>query len=207
MRSSVNDMIRFVEANLGLRESTLATAMRATHETHADTQLPDLDMGLGWFLMNVSDTRLTWHSGGTSGFRSYVGLDLVGKRGVVVLSNSDNDVNNLGVHLLVPSIPLHVPSPPREFRPVRGRHPPPRRVRRNLQAQRRGSRFRAVPSRGRATLCDEPARNRESVLESDKTFYTEDQEDWGTFTRDSRGRVDGMTWFRENWQQQLKRIP
>ena len=45
------------------------------------------------------------------------------------------------------------------------------------------------------------------LAESDSSFFTEDMENWGTFTRDSNGRVDGFTWYRENWQQHLKRAP
>jgi CubicO group peptidase (beta-lactamase class C family) len=112
LHASANDLVRFVEANLGLRESPLMRAMQATHRTDADRQLPDLDMGLGWFLVTLGDMRITWHNGGTHGFRSYVGLDLAGKRGVVVLVNCDCDATNLGHHLLQPWLPLHEPDPP-----------------------------------------------------------------------------------------------
>jgi hypothetical protein len=47
---------------------------------------------------------------------------------------------------------------------------------------------------------------RKMFAESHTTFFAEDMEDWSTFTRDAKGRVDGMTWYRENWQQYLKRI-
>jgi CubicO group peptidase (beta-lactamase class C family) len=112
LRTSGNDMVRFLEANLGLRETTLAAAVRATHETHADRQLPGLPMGLGWFHTTILGTRLTVHGGSTDGFSAYVGLDLAQRRGIVVLSNSDHDVQNIGLHLLVPSLPLFQPDPP-----------------------------------------------------------------------------------------------
>ena len=111
LRTTGSDMVRFLEANLGLRESTLAAAMRATHETHADRQLPGLEMGLGWFHTTILGRKLTVHGGSTDGFTAYVGLDLAHRRGIVVLSNSDHEVQNIGVHLLVPTVPLFQPDP------------------------------------------------------------------------------------------------
>jgi CubicO group peptidase (beta-lactamase class C family) len=113
LRSTTNDLVRFVQAQLGLRESTLAGAMRATQLTEADLQRPDLPMGLGWFHTEIAGKRVVSHGGSTPGFRAYVGMDLERKRGVVVLGNSDNDVSNLGLHLIYPYVPLYSPEPPR----------------------------------------------------------------------------------------------
>lgn len=112
LRTTGNDMARFLQANLGFLDSGLAAAMRATHETRADRQMPDLHMGLGWFHATVLATRLVLHGGTTDGFNAYVGLDLGGKRGVAVLSNSEHEVQNIAVHLLVPGVPLYQPDPP-----------------------------------------------------------------------------------------------
>ena len=112
LRTTANDMIRFLQANLGLRKSSLEAAMRTTHETRADRQLPDLPMGLGWFHVTVLGERLVVHGGATDGFTAYVGLDPKRNRGVVILSNSDHDVQNIAIHLLVPSVPLYQADPP-----------------------------------------------------------------------------------------------
>jgi hypothetical protein len=37
---------------------------------------------------------------------------LARNRGVVVMSNSDHEVQNIAIHLLVPSVPLFQPDPP-----------------------------------------------------------------------------------------------
>lgn len=112
LRSTGRDMARFVEANLGLRDSPLRAALVATHETHADSRMPDLETGLGWFYTALYGARIVEHSGATEGFRAHVALDLAGRRGVVVLSNSDEEIRNIGIHLLVPSVPLFQPDPP-----------------------------------------------------------------------------------------------
>lgn len=114
LRTTGNDMARFLAANLGLADSSLAAAMRSTHETRADQQMPDLQMGLGWFHATALGTRLVVHGGATDGFNAYVGLDLAGRRGVAVLSNSEHEVQNIAFHLLVPGVPLHQPDPPDE---------------------------------------------------------------------------------------------
>jgi CubicO group peptidase (beta-lactamase class C family) len=112
MRSTASDMVRFIEANLGFGPSPLARAMRATHETHADRQMPDLAMGLGWQHATHLGERLVVHGGATDDFTAYLALDLVRNRGVVVLSNGDDNLENVAIHLLVPSVPLYQPDPP-----------------------------------------------------------------------------------------------
>lgn len=112
LRSTANDLARFLEAHLGLRDTSLARALRATQRTDADAQRPDLPMGLGWFYNEFDGKRVVYHGGSTPGFRAYVGMDLERRRGVVVLGNSDNDVSNLALHLLDPYIPLYTPDPP-----------------------------------------------------------------------------------------------
>ena len=41
-----------------------------------------------------------WHNGGTGGFRSFLGFTEDGRFGVVVLSNSGEEVDDLGMALL-----------------------------------------------------------------------------------------------------------
>jgi CubicO group peptidase (beta-lactamase class C family) len=205
LRSTANDMVRFLQAHLGLRDSRLASALRATQRTEADRQRPDLPMGLGWFHSEFAGTRLVSHGGATPGFSAFVGMDVERRRGVVVLANSDNDVTNLAKHLVLPEIPLHSPEPPRQFTAIAmnpraldeyvGAYRPAGAEEDVVRISREGTQLRFV-TRG-AT--------RRLFAESHTTFFAEDMEDWSTFTRDATGRVDGMTWHRENWQQYLKR--
>ena len=109
LRSTANDLARFVQTQLGLRDSELAGPMRATQRTEADRQRPDLPMGLGWFHAELPGKQIVHHAGSTPGFSAYVGLDLKHRHGVVVLANSDHDVTNLGLHLLDPYVPLYTP--------------------------------------------------------------------------------------------------
>ena len=88
LRSSANDMSTFVEANLGLWTSPLASVMGAMLTTRRPTGAPGLDIALGWHILTRSGRNLVWHNGGTGGYRSFVGYDATARLGVVVLSNT-----------------------------------------------------------------------------------------------------------------------
>jgi len=106
LRSTVNDMLKFVAANLGLKTSPLLAAMQKTHQMQHETGIPDLEIGLGWHILKKSDTSIVWHNGGTGGYHAFIGFDPKARRGVVVLSNSSNDIDDIGRHLLVSQYPL-----------------------------------------------------------------------------------------------------
>jgi CubicO group peptidase (beta-lactamase class C family) len=97
LRSSVNDLLTFLEAFLDYKETPLAPAMRA---------IP----GFGWNRLGES----AWHNGGTGGFRSFAGFDPIARTGVVVLSNAftPNGVDDLAGHIWNPNVPLANPEPP-----------------------------------------------------------------------------------------------
>jgi len=109
LRSTVNDMLTFVEANLGQRESSLQEEMTETHQSRRDFPAPGMHIGLGWVIRTGHGRDLHWHNGGTGGYRSFLGLDLKSGTGVVVLSNSGDSVDDLGFHLLDSRYRLVVP--------------------------------------------------------------------------------------------------
>ena len=109
LRSTVNDMLTFVEANLGLHETSLHAAMAVTHAPRRDFAGPNMQIGLGWVVREGHGRKLHWHNGGTGGYRSFLGFDLQSKTGVVVLSNSGDSVDDLGFHLLEPRYRLVLP--------------------------------------------------------------------------------------------------
>jgi serine-type D-Ala-D-Ala carboxypeptidase/endopeptidase len=106
LRSTVNDMLKFVSANLGLNKSPLLAAMQKAHQPQRETGTPDLEIGLNWHILKKFDTVIVWHNGGTGGYHSFIGFDQKKRKGVVVLSNSSNDVDDIGRHLLENQYPL-----------------------------------------------------------------------------------------------------
>jgi serine-type D-Ala-D-Ala carboxypeptidase/endopeptidase len=110
LRSSANDMLTFLEAFLGYKESPLAPAMKAMLEVRR--RAGKIEVGLGWFILGEG----AWHNGGTGGFRAFAGCDPKARIGVVVLSNAAtaSGVDDIGSHLLNPKVPLANPEPPRQ---------------------------------------------------------------------------------------------
>lgn len=113
LRSTANDMLKYLGANLGLNPSPLLPAMQRAHVPAEVSRYSDAKMGLGWFIRRVADTEMIGHNGGTGGYRSFVGLDKSGLRGVVVLANSTaSDVDGIGKHLIDSGYVLLKASPP-----------------------------------------------------------------------------------------------
>ena len=110
LRSSANDMLTFLEAFLGYRESPLAPAMRAMLDVRRP--MGSFEIGLAWFLLGEG----AWHGGGTGGFRSFLGCEPKAGIGVVVLSNAATPigVDDIGSHLLNQRVPLANLEPPRQ---------------------------------------------------------------------------------------------
>ncbi len=110
LRSTANDLITFLAANLGYRKSPLQPAMAAMLEVRLPTGQPNLQQALGWHILQRKDRDLFWKDGGTFGFGSFIGFDAKANVGVVVLANSfslaTGGVDDIGLHLLDASFPL-----------------------------------------------------------------------------------------------------
>jgi CubicO group peptidase (beta-lactamase class C family) len=119
LRSSVHDMLTFLEAFLGYRESPLAPAMKAMLEVHRPAG--EAMIGLGWLIKSTDGPEIVWHNGGTAGFRSFAGYDPKARTGVVVLANAftQGGVDDIGFHILNPKAPLATPEPPAQHTEVR----------------------------------------------------------------------------------------
>lgn len=116
LRSTVNDMLTFVGANLGYVKSPLAPAMAAMLAVHRPTGTPGLEIGLGCHILTHDGHEIVWHNGGTRGFRSFIGFERKTGAGVVVLSNAETSagIDDIGQHLLNPNAPLYQPPKERE---------------------------------------------------------------------------------------------
>lgn len=107
-RSNMNDMLTFAAANLSLIPSNLAPAMQLTHAKHIKKESNGPDYAtMGWTLWEKDGRNLIFKDGGTPGFRTFIGIDTKNKFGVVVLSNSNNGVTDIGRHILEPTWPIN----------------------------------------------------------------------------------------------------
>jgi CubicO group peptidase (beta-lactamase class C family) len=100
LRSTVNDLLRFLELQLNEPATRLARAARDTHGSRATRGR--LEQGLGWVSLPLRGDarRVLWHKGGTGSFRSFLGFVPDTGVGVVVLSNSARSVDAIGFRIL-----------------------------------------------------------------------------------------------------------
>jgi len=117
VRSSLDDMVHYVQAQLGKRSSALDPAIRMTQQRLSDA--PGVPMAMNWMIMPRGKSTVLAHEGGTGGFSSLVAFDRAAGRGVVILSDTAltavGGLGQLGTHLLDGSMPL--PSPRRRIDP------------------------------------------------------------------------------------------
>ncbi len=85
LRSTVNDMLKFLQANLGLVHTPFDAAIANSHVVRFPISADGGGVALGW---HVTPAGVIWHNGGTGGYHSYAGFLPDKKVGVVVLSNS-----------------------------------------------------------------------------------------------------------------------
>lgn len=109
LRSTANDLLKFLAANLGYTRTPFAPAMAAMLDARKPTGAPGVEIALGWHITSTPATDpVTWHNGGTGGYRSFIGYDPKTRTGVVVLANASTaaGVDDIGMHLLNQKSPL-----------------------------------------------------------------------------------------------------
>jgi len=109
LRSTASDMLAFLAANVDTSATPVGRALRQTHDPRQATDNPNLKVGLAWHILSRPSGNIVWHNGGTGGYRTFIGFDPVRRIGVVVLSNFNRSVDDLGYHLLDESFPLEPP--------------------------------------------------------------------------------------------------
>lgn len=98
-RSDAADLAALVTAVLDGSAPGASAATPRWADTSA-TREGERRIGYAWFVDRTDGREITWHNGGTGGFRSYVGFDRTAGQGVVVLGNTDRDVDWIGRRLL-----------------------------------------------------------------------------------------------------------
>jgi len=96
LRSTLEDMVIYLKANMEEKDPSFALSQTATFQMGKYNSI-----GMAWNnQQSLSGTTTTWHNGGTYGFSSFVGMIKSLQSGIVVLSNSGNNVDELSFKLL-----------------------------------------------------------------------------------------------------------
>lgn len=106
LRSTANDMLKFLAANLDMVDTPLRTALRRMRAVSHETGTAGLEIMLGWHVLNKFGAHIIWHNGATGGYRTFLGFDPAAKKGIIVLCNTSLASDDLGLHLLDPRFPV-----------------------------------------------------------------------------------------------------
>jgi len=107
IRSTATDMVKYLKANMGMTPSPLYDAMKMTHEVAYKNDKQDFSIGMAWHY-GLDDT-VVWHNGGTGGYISFAGFLKGTNKGVVVFTNTQENINAIGFKLLGDSAELKMP--------------------------------------------------------------------------------------------------
>lgn len=109
--SSLDDMTVLARACLGQGPTPLVKAI--TEAQRPRRAFMNDSIGLHWISTRAPGGVITWHNGGTGGFRTWMGCNRTTGTAAVVMTNSDTGVDDLGMHLVDRAVPLRPPSAPR----------------------------------------------------------------------------------------------
>lgn len=123
LRSTADDILRFLAAEIGLVATPLAAPMKAMLAQRRPGMAPRIEQAIGWMVAHTPSGDIVMHDGGTGGFRAMMAWDPLRRRGVVVLTNAaaEPSATDIALHVLIgsPVAPSPAPTPsPRERKEV-----------------------------------------------------------------------------------------
>jgi CubicO group peptidase (beta-lactamase class C family) len=96
LHSTANDLLKYLSAILGLTPSSLTPLMEKTHAVRFQSMPKGVKMALGWAIIHYPEGRKFFmHGGATPGYTAFLIFDKARRRGVVILSSS-NDLGDTG---------------------------------------------------------------------------------------------------------------
>ena len=114
LRSTTEDMTKFLEAVLGIKETSLSSTFVQCQQTKMNPRIPSTmklftkSLGIslstfrmGWFVFPQKNVDILGHDGGTEGFASFMAINPKNKSGVIILTNrAMKPVHKLGIQIL-----------------------------------------------------------------------------------------------------------
>lgn len=100
IRSTLRDMMIFMDANLGHGGAGVVSAMADTHKPRM--AMGKDQVGLAWIIRDAGGRSLVWHNGGTGGFASFAGFEPKSGAAVILLANfaKPDEVTGAGLKVL-----------------------------------------------------------------------------------------------------------
>jgi CubicO group peptidase (beta-lactamase class C family) len=114
LRSTLNDMLKFLNANLAPDRSKLGRAISLTHEPRLPSVIPHTRTGMAWNITSTGISTVIWHEGQIPSHYVFIGLDRKHGVGTVILSSSGIPLTDIGIHILDSRQPIADSEPPRQ---------------------------------------------------------------------------------------------
>jgi CubicO group peptidase (beta-lactamase class C family) len=130
LRSTANDLVRFLDAAQGRVKTPLAAAFASLLDVRRQTDTDQKVAAAGWFVRMQHDDEIVWKDGGTGGYATFIGYSTRSAIAAVLLANTSNwsSTPRIGWHLINAAYPLPtmrqaVPIDPAKLPPLAGRYP------------------------------------------------------------------------------------
>ena len=108
MAASIDDLHRILAAFLAQESSPAKSALARMLTVSRPTGMPELDMTIGLRSRTTHGDHLLYHGGGGPGYRAFFGLAPRTSKGIVILTNREIHIGDIGQHWLSPAYPLAV---------------------------------------------------------------------------------------------------
>jgi CubicO group peptidase (beta-lactamase class C family) len=91
LKSTITDMLIYLDKNINTSENQLSEAIEMTHRKLKRFDRKN-NIGMAWFIRKHRfGGRTRWHNGSFNGQRSFIAFDATKKLGVIILANSTDD--------------------------------------------------------------------------------------------------------------------
>lgn len=207
IRSTTNDMLKFLDANLHPERGAVERAMAFAHQERAPAG-GNAMIGLNWLSLHAGGDTIVWHNGGTGGYRTFIGLEPSRHMGVVVMTNSGGaGADDIGMHLLDPALPLAPkPSAPKQRTAI---DVSPSVLARYVGVYQLTPDFSIEVTReGGALYARATGQDALRLLaESERDFFFQDVDAQITFVLDGDGRVSALVLHQNGQDRRAPKIP
>jgi serine-type D-Ala-D-Ala carboxypeptidase/endopeptidase len=107
VRATLDDLVKYAQAQIGAIDTPLSRLMRMTQQPLAHS------FGMNWALMHIKGHDVIAHEGGTGGFSSIVALEPTRQRAVVILADTAladlGGLSDIALALLGIDVPVSTP--------------------------------------------------------------------------------------------------
>lgn len=198
LRSSANDLLKYLAANLGYVDTPLKEAMLYQRSAvRVGRGSNPSEFALGWIVRRVRGHEIFYHDGGKQGYRSVIAFDPQRRLGVVVLSNARSDESMPAwSRYLLTGEPL--PPPPRPYPVKKFLSIDPFTLDSyagEYRLAKQGTMVNVVRRRDYLLVDDSSGSPDEMFAETFQDFGTRVERLQISFHVDANGKVTGLTWY------------